>query len=190
MQQDLSIRTDVRLAGRTLRYHTWPHIRPQTVGEHSWQVARLIMSICPQFQDVLLPHAIMHDTGEIRTGDLPYPIKKDHPDLGEIMDMIEHRAIADISAEWMLPKPEKLSAPHRWAFKLCEFIEMWEWALEESLMGNHFAHQVETRCLRVAGDMISEPPQEESQISASICRVISIRAAAYMQRRSDTWSSK
>lgn len=66
----IDIRTDPRLAGEVSRYHTWPHLRQQSVAEHSWQVMRIMLAIYPMVPRVLLIHCMAHDAGEI--GDRNY----------------------------------------------------------------------------------------------------------------------
>ena len=33
---------DPRRAGDVLRYHTWPHVQPQTVAHHSWNIGCVV----------------------------------------------------------------------------------------------------------------------------------------------------
>jgi hypothetical protein len=177
----LSVRTDPRLAGEVERYHTWPHNRDQSVGEHSWQVGRIILCVVPSyFWQRLLPYAILHDMGELGTGDIPYPIKKDNPELALIMDKLEHDTIKSMAKEWNLPTPVSLSLYERWMFKLCEFIEMWEWALEEQMRGNLMAKTVEERCSMAIVTYLTSPD--------SIREVVD-QANTYIKRRKMQWGT-
>ena len=174
----IQIRNDPRLAGEVIRYHTWPHIRSQSVGEHSWQVCRIILSIAPKYAEQLLPHAIMHDVGEIATGDVPYPVKANNKELGALFDDLEHKAIDEICSEWNLPAPIKhWDKTLRWVFKLAEFIEMWEWGFEEEMRGNRLAELVTHRCREVIGRMLDQYEDEEVQGLTE----------RYIQKRNETW---
>lgn len=175
------LRRDARMAGRVLRYHTWPHIRPQTVGEHSWQVARILLSIHPLASRDLLVHTVVHDMGELRTGDLPYPVKADNPPLQAIMDDLEYDAMAEICSNWEIQAP-MIGELDRWAFKLAEFIEMAEWGMEEALMGNQFARLVADRCLVVCWDRIGKGRDDFDK------RPIAMAARKYLGTRLKEWS--
>jgi len=174
----LQIRDDARLAGQVIRYHTWPHLRQQSVGEHSWQVARIIMSISTErYWAKLLPHAITHDIGEIGTGDVPYPVKKNNPELSAMFHALEQETMNEIENKWQLYTGTALTDQERWVFKLAEFIEMWEWGLEETLRGNKFAEKVVERCIAVVVQML-EMAMDES---------VKIRAEEYVMTRQKEW---
>lgn len=156
----IDVRTDPRLAGEVSRYHTWPHLRQQSVAEHSWQVMRIMLAIYPMVPRVLLIHCMAHDAGEIGTGDIPYPIKKENPDLKEIMDELETETISAMALKWNFPSEVALSPEEKLIFKLAEFIEMWEWALKEQLLGNEFAEVVGSRCLTEAYSLCDKLSQD------------------------------
>jgi len=174
----LAIRDDARLAGEVIRYHTWPHTRQQSVGEHSWQVCRILMSIAPApYWVKLLPHTVTHDIGEIGTGDVPYPVKANNPELGRLFDELEHETVEELCDKWGLPSPVTLTPQERWVFKLAEFIEMWEWGLEELQRGNQFARKVADRCREVISKMLAGS-QDES---------VAILASEYIETREEIW---
>lgn len=190
----LDLRTDARMAGRVIRYHTWPHIRQQTVGEHSWQVLRILLSLWPECPAHVVRHAVMHDVGELRVGDPPYPVKADNPVLQREMDRLEQSAVDEIASTWDLPVPG-LEGDDKWIFKLAEFIEMWEWGLEESLMGNKFADLVAFRCKKVAETRLKE---KQDELNAQFAKDGSYvpwlsdaihRAEVYMRKRSFRWET-
>jgi 5'-deoxynucleotidase YfbR-like HD superfamily hydrolase len=175
----LDVRDDARLAGRVLRYHTWPHIRPTTNAEHSWQVARIIMSIAPQpYWMMLLPHAVVHDMGEIGPGDSPYPTKKNNPEFGKLHNELEKRCLDEIGEGWSLETDMGLTDVEVWIFKLAEFLEMWEFGAEEMLLGNQFAKKIAERCILVAEKMLDDSKNLE----------VETRARAYIAKRRQMWS--
>lgn len=173
----IDIRTDPRLAGEVSRYHTWPHIRQQSVGEHSWQVARILLSIHPTASRSMLIHCIIHDAGEIGTGDVPYPIKKENPNLKVIMDELEDETVNAMGVKWNFPVPILLSPEEKIIFKLAEFIEMWEWALKEQMLGNKFAEVVASRCLEEAFSLCKKINQDIAELARS-----------YIQARKAEWT--
>lgn len=161
----IDIRTDPRLAGEVSRYHTWPHIRQQSIAEHSWQVMRVLLAIYPMASRGLLIHCMNHDAGEIGTGDIPYPIKKENPELKKIMDNLESETIGVMASKWNFPVPALLSPEEKIVFKIAEFIEMWEWALKEQLLGNKFAEVVASRCLEEAFSLCRKISQDIAELA-------------------------
>lgn len=147
---------DPRIAGELRRYHSWPHLHPQTVAGHSWNVARLILAWWPEAPRYLIIHALMHDIGERVAGDLPYPIKANNPVLKAEMDRIEeegHRAMV----EWGVPPPQDLAAlPHK-IFKLADLADMMEWAMHEITLGNRHARLVYQRTAAEVNKRCKDP---------------------------------
>ena len=141
---------DPRRAGMVRRYHTWPHIRPQTVAEHTWHVLRILLTIWPQvaLRSVVTQFVMFHDCGEFLAGDPPYPSKRLSPDMAEVHGELEQLALNHLAHDWGIPAlsasyllPEEYAA-----FKLAEMIEMWEWGQEEVNFGNRYAVLVVERC--------------------------------------------
>lgn len=135
---------DSRSAGNLLRWHTWPHIRQQSVAEHTWQVIRILLAIWPDCPKSVLVEAMFHDVGERVTGDAPYPMKKDNETLRQILNAKE-RAARQQMAPWGVVPPIDLEDAEQNAIKLAEYIEMWEWALDELALGNQNARIVLVR---------------------------------------------
>jgi hypothetical protein len=115
---------DPRRALQVTRFHTWPRIREQSVGEHSMQVMRILLAIYPGCPRNMLVY----------------------PDLKAAHTRIEAEAVKLMTATWMLPHCSPLSRVEALIFKLAEFIEMWEWGLFEEGLGNKHAELVSSRC--------------------------------------------
>jgi len=139
---------DPRSAGHVLRYHTWPHLRPQSVAEHSWQLVRILVQIWPLVPQEYIIEVLFHDIGERGTGDMPYPTKANDPELKTRMDIAEADVRRRMAKEWqsLVLGQAPLSEGAKIIVKMCEFIEMWEWALDELALGNKNAALVEQRC--------------------------------------------
>lgn len=132
--------TSTRLAGSVRRYHSWPVLRPQTVAEHSWQVARLFRELFPDAWCVEVADWIqMHDMPEIGTGDVPFPLKARYPGLKANYDEIENDVSDNLGLVW----PE-LTDRQRLLIKICDLLEMWEYGREELTMGNRYAEPIIT----------------------------------------------
>jgi hypothetical protein len=187
---DILVRDDPRLAGRASRYSTWPHIREQSIGEHCWQVLRILLTIHPGASPELLRYTVFHDNGELTAGDPPYPVKVENPVFAEEHGRIEDEGLALQLYEWgitHIPRKSEMSASDLWIFKLAEFIEMWEWGLEEQLLGNQFAALVSQRCIEAFRDRVGQYlRQDKSMRNHDVLSVID-RAVDYVNRRSRTW---
>jgi hypothetical protein len=131
--------TRSRMAGQVIRFHTWPVHHRQTVGEHTWQVMRIYYQIWGPLPTELTTYFIWHDAGELFTGDIPFPVKRDNPDLKRIMDVLE-----DIAVEAMLGgKPHnRLANGLQLRAKACDLIDMHEAGMAEVIMGNQFAQPI------------------------------------------------
>ena len=113
------VRTDARMAGDVRRYHTWPVHHQQTIAHHSWNVARILLEIWPDAPRSAIVYAITHDLGEVGTGDIPFPIKRENPDLKAIMDRLEHAVVEGLGLE--IPE---LDPQWTTAMKICDLLEM------------------------------------------------------------------
>jgi 5'-deoxynucleotidase YfbR-like HD superfamily hydrolase len=135
------------LALELTRYHTCLRIREQSVGEHSMQVLRVLLAIYPQAPRHMLVHCLVHDIGELASGDPPYPAKRRNADLKKACERIERDAHLSMCLPWGLPGPQTLTVEEYEIFKLAEFIEMLEWSIDEINLGNQGGHAVLQRCL-------------------------------------------
>lgn len=184
MTYALQVRDDARLAGRVIRYHTWPHIRQQSVAEHSWQLLRILIKIWTAVPARVTSYVVRHDVGELTTGDAPYPVKADNPILGAEMNRVEAEGLQlQIAAGFLADSPE-LTVEEKWAVKLAEFIEMWEWGLEEQLLGNQFAKLVAQRCHAVVVKRIDEALASGDDFKITIAA----EASHYVNKRKALWS--
>lgn len=144
-----------RLAGQVLRYHVWPTLRQQSVGEHVWQVMRIYVEIFGVPQDNALYHILHHDSGEIITGDLPFPVKRDNPTLKKIFDDME-----DATTDAMKIETFFVSKVLKWSFRICDLMEMLEFGLQEEQMGNKLAHPIVVETAATIRRMCEDPPED------------------------------
>lgn len=154
------VRSDQRMAGQVKRYHTWPTITTQNIAEHSWDVMRIIYAIWDPIGITPIPgdvqrHVHAHDCGELRCGDSPYPIKRNNPDLKEIMDRLEGQSLKDQGVYVPL-------IPDEWKVrvKIAHTIEMMEFALHELLLGNQYGSYVATRMQVFLREQLAAAPRE------------------------------
>jgi len=169
MEGKMTQMSDPRRAGNVQRYHTWEHIKPQTVADHSWNVQRILLAIYPEAPRHLLIHCLVHDVGEL-VGDIPYPVKSKNPVLKGEMDKLERKTHLSMCIPWGLPAPQSLTDEEKKIFKLAEYLEMWETALFEIWYGNRHMQLVRERCEKAALEI--EVPLE-----------VKWRASKYYERR-------
>lgn len=142
------IRIDTRLSGQIKRYHTWPIIGQQTIAEHTWQLLRIYFAVEKEPDIRVIYSIVFHDVGETKTGDMPYPIKRDNPALKEMVDGLEARSQADQMEYWGSFR-QNLVTPKEYDFlKQIHLIEMWEFGLDQVNMGNAYAFIIADRCLK------------------------------------------
>ena len=153
-----------RRAYEVRRFHTWPVIHQQTVGEHSAQVWRILRAIWPECPPHVLDHAMTHDIGELLTGDVPYPTKKVSPQLAAQLEGLEKVAHWSMTNKWQFPAPSRLTEFEHQVFKLAEYIEMFEYSLSERQLGNYNANLISLRMRQAVAaglDLIKETEQHE-----------------------------
>lgn len=126
-----------RLAGGVKRYHTWPTLQQQTVADHIFNVLRIYWHLYGPPPPVVFTYLIWSDAGELKTGDLPFPVKRDNPQLKEICDQLEGQAVKQMGG--MLPE---LTDNQRWQVKAVDLLEMFEFGRVEVCLGNKFAEPI------------------------------------------------
>lgn len=73
--------------GYCTRWHAnaeMAHIR-ETLAEHHARVAQIILALHPAPSLALINAALHHDAGEPSVGDVPWPVKRDNPELAKAL---------------------------------------------------------------------------------------------------------
>lgn len=140
------IHKSLRVAGSVKRYHTWPTITTQTIADHTFHLMRIYHFVFAGFADFewgddMVAYILKHDMGEQRIGDLPYPSKKNDPILAERVNIAEKYAL--VLQDW--PVSDEPSAERKTAAKICDLLEMAEFALHEMFLGNSYAEPIYQR---------------------------------------------
>lgn len=130
----------LRFSGAVKRYHTWPVLRADTVGEHTWNVLRIYVELFGPPAPEVTVYVIHHDSPEVYTGDPPFPIKRDNPDVKAGYDRMER----EFEERHGLSGGE-LSPDDRIRVKVCDLIDMWEFGMVEMAMGNTLAENIVLR---------------------------------------------
>ena len=175
---------DPRSAYRVKRYHTWDVIHQQTSGEHSAQVWRILKAIWPDAPAHVLEHAMTHDIGEKVAGDPPYPVKASDPELKARLDALEEAGHLQMCLPWHFPPPVKLAPLEQTIFKLAEYIEMWEYGLDELTLGNRGARLVCDRMMNAIEKKLEELGWDEIPFVLTVKPVsVSETASVYIAHR-------
>lgn len=150
-----SIRSDSRQGGAIKRYHNFPTVQTQDNAQHSWNVARIWLSIFGvQDQDSgrCLRFIIFHDNGELGTGDILHNAKVNSPRLKNIADTLEVDAL--LQQGIVLPA---LSEWERKTIKVADLIEMGEFAREETRRGCQYGEVLTGNVLAALRPILEEP---------------------------------
>ena len=107
-------------SGYIRRFHTTPHAVPQEIGTHAWGVAVLITLLHPNPRAELLKYALLHDTGEYCTGDVPSIAKWASPEVKKELDKLEERFLRGVL---QLELPELDVYDKVW-LKQCDMLDM------------------------------------------------------------------
>jgi 5'-deoxynucleotidase YfbR-like HD superfamily hydrolase len=85
-------------------------------------------------------YILHHDSTELIHGDLPFPIKRDWPALKEVMNKIEEKAARSLGVTLPVLNDHNLVR-----VKICDLLEMAEFALVETMYGSKYAQPIFTR---------------------------------------------
>jgi 5'-deoxynucleotidase YfbR-like HD superfamily hydrolase len=125
------------LAGRVKRWHCFPVLHHQTVGEHTQRVATLFLELWGIPRAEVLVYVLHHDLGELYSGDSPFSAKRDFLELKAATDRAEKYGQQKLG----ITMPE-LSEEEWMQFKLADLLEMMEFAMMESQLGNRYAYLI------------------------------------------------
>lgn len=123
-----------QLAGRVRRYHAWPVLHVQSVGEHCNRVAQIYVEIFGLPRAEVLHYVAHHDGGELYAGDVPFSAKDRVPGLRDAINESEKLGLKMLGVQ--LPS---LTALEWGRFKIADILEMWEFGCIEYRMGNQYA---------------------------------------------------
>jgi hypothetical protein len=169
---------DPTLAGQVARWHAAPTLRSQSVAEHSWQVARVLLAIWPEAPASLLRETLFHDVGEIGTGDVPSHAKSDEI-LRIRLSSLEKTARLHMVLPWGVPPPKLLNPFEAFWLGVAHEIADWEFLVQEVLMGNRMMSRwMEGARGRVDWQLDNVPSDSDLQKT---------RATEYIRKRKEAW---
>lgn len=125
-------------AGRVKRYHVETIIGEQTVADHSWGVANLLLEIFKDFvsRDLLLA-ALWHDVPERTTGDTPATAKWLSYTLRSVLENLEEEIIKQ-----KLPDYPDLFDDQKLMLKIADISELIYFCTRQVRMGNVYCDEI------------------------------------------------
>lgn len=121
----------LRAAARVRRMHVMPPLHHQTVGEHTFGVLSILVTITANVTPQLWRAALFHDATEARLGDVPAPAKWDNVPLRHGYQLAD-RALME---EFELEEKNLTDLEHR-LLHFADLMELAMFALEECQDGN------------------------------------------------------
>jgi len=132
----LDILCKIMNSGDIKRYHTLTTIGEQTNATHSWGVAVIATYLHPNLNARVLLKALMHDVGEIDTGDIPAPVKWQNPEFKKQLSALENKVVKDLKIDYDLTEYE------RTIFKQADMFELLFFCVKQRRLGNCHLNQV------------------------------------------------
>lgn len=127
----------VRNAGDVIRYHTRKVINRQDVANHTWNVMRIYTERYGIPRAEVYAHILYHDVAEVITGDIPFQIKRNMPQMKQASDAAEEYAMWKLGIDY-----SKLTEQEAHQVKVCDLVEMHEYARAEIAHGNTMAWDI------------------------------------------------
>lgn len=146
-EDPMRVTGSTRQAGLVKRYHTWPTTRTQTVAEHCWQVMRIYLELFGRPSAEVWEYILHHDSTEVVTGDLPFPVKSQNEAVRLAIDRLEREA------RHALGLVEYSAEDYKHRVKICDLLEMLEFAVDELLSGSTWAEPI--RC-RIVDELVAK----------------------------------
>ena len=143
-----------REAGQVKRFHTFPTLTQQTVGEHTFNMLCMLFQIYDEVKketpSINLIKAVMyHDFGERWVGDVPATARWHNEEFKSVVDGYEEKLRHKMGFYVELTEEETR------VLKFLDSLDCLLWAVHEENVGNKYASEIQKRCL-VALDQFSE----------------------------------
>lgn len=126
----------LRKGGHVRRYHTVETIGQQTVADHSWGVAMMVLQLQPDASANLLKAALFHDLAEYDTGDTPAHAKWRSKPLKTALDDLERTVEDDLGIGVDLTSDELIT------LKVADMLELLWFCVEQARMGNRNVDEI------------------------------------------------
>lgn len=133
------------------RYNNMPRIKSESLAEHQYYCGLILMKLKEYIINLtysefcmLLQYVLVHDIGELYTGDIPHNVKEDYPDLRYILEKIESEKLNSFGFHDIVGTVEK-NEKLKTLFKLCDTIQVIQYCENEKRLGNFSENIVSIR---------------------------------------------
>lgn len=113
-------------SGEVTRYHAVPSVRPQNLAHHCWNVQCILAYLLPDIgsrEIPLMDEARLHDAAELYTGDIPFTVKRDNPEIKTLLYKLEEQARSEHLQETVCD----LTSPQAAILKLADTLDGFIW---------------------------------------------------------------
>lgn len=124
------------------RYNNMPRIKSESLAEHQYYCGLILIKLKDYITNidysqfcVLLQYLLVHDVGELYTGDIPHNVKQDYPELRTMIEKIEDDYIKHHGFEFLVDYVES-NEDLKTLFKLCDTIQVVQYCQNEMKLGN------------------------------------------------------
>lgn len=154
---ELRVRTfNTLTAGRVQRFHAHTEVdRKQTVAEHSWGVCVILHYLLhdrPTELGEAISLAIVHDAAEWITGDIPFTVKRDWPDISPRLTEIE----AYVHENEVLPLPNTQHVAHM-TMKLADMLEGMTYCIDHEKYPFRAYHAWDEAIYSLSNTLVNDP---------------------------------
>lgn len=125
------------------RYNNMPRIKSESLAEHQYYCGLILIKLKEYITNVtyseyciLLQYLLVHDIGELYTGDIPHNVKQDYPDLRYMLEEIEYEKLSSLGFSELAESIEN-NTDLKTLFKLCDTIQVVQYCENEKRLGNH-----------------------------------------------------
>ena len=137
----MSFYSDVYRLKYIIRYSNIPRIKDESVAEHGFFVAAIVMELHDRYEfdlGVALAMAISHDIPEMELNDCPHIIKEKYPKIKMAYDVCEDEVRQNLPptishAAWMYDKKSIIEAH---VVRLADMMQCIQYAKTEVELGN------------------------------------------------------
>jgi hypothetical protein len=140
----------LRQGGDVLRFHNHRLIGQQSVAEHSFHAAQLLLALCPAASRNLLIAVLHHDVPEGQVGDLTYPAKRRFPELNAALEAAETEVAQELGL-WVKLTPEESI----W-LRVVDSLECACFALSQMRLGHRGMRQVFNNCINSVNHVLGD----------------------------------
>lgn len=125
------------------RYNNMPRIKSESLAEHQYYCGLILMKLKDYMFNIsytefciLLQYVLVHDIGELYTGDIPHNVKQDYPDLRSLLEKIENEKLNSLGFDEIVTTVEE-DENLKMLFKLCDTIQVVQYCENEHRLGNN-----------------------------------------------------